>query len=187
MNTRRPTSSPLVFTVPFLSLVVVACVVVRCFSPDDFLDTWQKKCDAAKVDRMERQDRLTSGVDTVDDAMNRFVKHEFLGYENMKPVNGWIMTTESGKTFHRASLQRQAELFEVLGCDAVTDLIKWTHHDQMEIRYIANFSLTQITGLKPQIPTFATLQELHDGGWLADATATYENWASKNLDATSAR
>ena len=187
MNMRRillPITIASAFTLFLLAVVYVA---TPRFQSNDFLDQWQKNCDAAKVDRMERQNRLVSGVETLDEAMNRFVQHEFMGYETVERVNGWYMTTESGKSFHRATLQRQAEVFDVLGHAAVPDLIRWLKHDQMEIRYIANFSLNQITGIKPYFPTFATLQEHQDGGWLANATAEYDNWFSQNHKTPTAR
>lgn len=148
---------------------------------------WQIEFDIAIRDRKERESRLQSGVDTVDDAMSRFAKHDFLQPEKFELVSGWIMTTSSGDQLHRATLRRQSRLFDALGSAAVSDLLKWLDHDQIEIRYIAIVALRNITGMKPHFPHFATRQDLADHGWLADATEEYENWLKVDLQPEIAR
>jgi hypothetical protein len=91
-------------------------------------------------------------------------------------VSGWIMTTEDGKQFHRATLQDQVVPLIAVGTEAVPELLKWLDHDEMHIRYIAHYSLDQITGEEPFFPHFATLEELRRKGWLKTAIAAWQDW-----------
>ena len=166
--------------------------VTRYFSSDTKLEfpdfeQWERDFGAAKLDRLERENRLRNGLDTVADAMNRFVSHDFLRPEKLEGVSGWIMTAESGGQIHRATLQRQSRLFESLGADAVPGLVKWLGHEQIEIRYIASHALERITGVGAPLPSFASLTELDENGWLANARAEYENWIKLDGESEIAR
>jgi hypothetical protein len=107
-----------------------------------------------------------SGVDL---KMRKFARGEFdmlAGSEALaEPLSGWIMTTESGEQFSRSFLQRQAKSVIAFGPGAYGDLMKWVEHDQMEIRYIAVFSLEQTSGKRFGFPHFASLEEVQLAGW----------------------
>jgi len=96
------------------------------------------------------------------------------------PFSGWIMTNEDGKPFHRSILQAQATPIIALGQDAVPELIKWVDHGEMQVRYVAKFSLEKITGVRPFFPTFATLQELRSKGWLEASVRSWTVWYEAN-------
>lgn len=170
------------FAVPMVAAYLLPKEVDIAF-PD--LEQLNAQFEAARRDREERVRRLLDKVDTVDDAMSRFVNHDFVRAEELEIASGWLMTVESGELFHRSTLQRQAQIFDSLGKSAVPDLLKWLGHDQIEIRYIASYALERISGLNPQFPHFATLEELVINGWLAETRAEYENWMSTTHEAES--
>ena len=102
------------------------------------------------------------------------------GKPGARAVSGWVMTTETGKEVHRAILQDQAVPLISIGPDAVPELLKWLEHEQMHIRYIADYSLEQITGKNPIFPHFATLEELRSKGWLKTSVETWQGWYDAN-------
>ena len=174
--------------IAFLLPVVIANYsrIVSYFNPDSNntpnaivfpnLEKLEADFKAAKADRNERIRRLLDGTDSVDDAMERLASHDFIKAESFKVRSGWIMTSSSGSQFHRAALQRQSQIFEPLGETAVPDLLNWLEHPQIEIRYIASYTLKQLTGLSPDFSAFATLEQLNQDGRLAGTRSKYENW-----------
>lgn len=80
---------------------------------------------------------------------------------------GWIMISESGKQFYRGNLQFYAQELIDIGPTACPSLVKWVEHPQMEIRYIAVYSLEKISGNEIGLPTFATLKEVKEQKWKA--------------------
>ena len=117
----------------------------------------------------------TPSARRVDEIMAEYADGNFIKLPR-GPVSGWIMTNEKGKTFHRALLNYQVGPIVVKGREAVPSLLKWLSHDQMEIRYIAQYSLEEITGQKPFFPHFATLSKLKKNGWLKNSSDTWQNW-----------
>ena len=63
-----------------------------------------------------------------------------------------------------------------IGPAAVPELLKWSEHDEMQIRYIAHYSLEEITGVSPFFPHFATLEELRSKGWLKASVEAWQDW-----------
>jgi hypothetical protein len=94
----------------------------------------------------------------------------------IRAVSGWKMTTERGKQYPRWKLNDQVAYLTPIGPDAVPELLRWLNHGQMEMRYIAAHSLKEISGEHPFFPTFATLQELREKGWLFKAVAVWQEW-----------
>ena len=152
------------------------------FTPDEnalaFPDFAQLNSDFrdAKADRIKRTQRILDGTDSVDSAMERLANHEFIAPEQMSPVSGWIMTSGSGAQFHRATLQRQSQIFIPLGASVVPELVDWLDHEQIEIRFIASHTLEELTGLNPDFPHFATMDQLNEHGWLTNAREQYHEW-----------
>ncbi len=103
----------------------------------------------------------------VDRIMTRFAKGIFTpgSRHDMRTGSGWIMTTESGEQFRRPGMQYHAEELINIGPSACRDLVNWLEHERMEIRYIASYSLEQLTGDDIDISPFASLQEMREAGW----------------------
>ncbi len=170
------------FAVPMIAAYLLPKEADIAF-PD--LEQLNAQFEANRRDREERVRRLLDNVDSGDDAMRRLANHDFVGADDHYPSRRWLMTTETGQQFCRSTLRQQSQLFDCLGRSAVPDLLKWLAHDQMEIRYIASYALQRITGLNSRLPTFATLDELNEQGWLAKARAEYEDWLSLTSEAES--
>jgi hypothetical protein len=80
------------------------------------------------------------------------------GYEG----GGWLMTLPDGRVIDRNGLRLYATHFIKRGADAVPGLFKWVLHENLAIRYIAAYSLEQITGIASGIFWFdAEDQERH--------------------------
>lgn len=94
------------------------------------------------------------------------IKHKidslFVDFENEKFIQdtglvaqaGWMMTLPLGGEVSRSFLMTQADTIISFGKDAVPFLFQWVMSDVLAVRYIAIYSLQQITGLKPAIPIF---------------------------------
>jgi hypothetical protein len=68
--------------------------------------------------------------------------------------DGWQVDLPSGRTVSRSILQTEAESLIKMGPDAVPHLLPWVMHDNPGLRYVAVYSLEQITGEKPYLPYF---------------------------------
>jgi hypothetical protein len=73
-------------------------------------------------------------------------------------------------------LQEQANIIINLGQDVVPELIKWVGHEEMQVRYVASFSLEKITGVKQCFSAFATLKELQSKEGLGASVRSWSNW-----------
>jgi hypothetical protein len=69
-------------------------------------------------------------------------------------ISGWIQALPSGEMIHRATLQTQAQPIVGMGREAVPELLKWVQAPEWHVRYIAIYSLQEITGLEPYTPYF---------------------------------
>lgn len=90
----------------------------------------------------------------VDTLFTDFMHERFMETNGLKEESGWMMDLPSGKQVTRSFLMRQADIIVKLGVDAVPELFKWIMNDQLYIRYIAVYSLQQLTGISPNIPYF---------------------------------
>jgi hypothetical protein len=90
----------------------------------------------------------------VDALFADFVAETFVTAGQVQDNSGWTMSLESGRVVTRSFLQQQAAPVIALGPDAVPHLFTWVMHGDLPIRYIAIYSLEQISGLKPYIPYF---------------------------------
>ena len=117
------------FVLAGFCLLFLAVAVTKYVNTSDGYAQIEHRLELAKLDRIDREERLLNGQDSVSDAMNRFAEHDFLDIERLG-VSGWIMTTEVGVDFHRATLRRQADLICTVGEPAVPELVKWLSHDQ---------------------------------------------------------
>jgi hypothetical protein len=97
----------------------------------------------------------------VDTLFNGFANVKFVEFEGVTEVSGWTMELSSGRVVTRSFLRHQAEPVIGLGPDAVPHVLRWVMHDDLPIRYIAVYSLQQLTGLSPHVPYFD--KEDHQG------------------------
>jgi hypothetical protein len=67
---------------------------------------------------------------------------------------GWEVDLPSGRTVARSVLQAEAKALISLGPDIVPDLLPWVMNGNPALRYVALYSLEQITGEKPYAPYF---------------------------------
>ena len=83
-----------------------------------------------------------------------YMNEDFLQEENPALESGWMMPLPSGRQVTRSFLQIQAGPVITLGKDAVPYLFEWVMSENLPVRYIAVYSLQEITGLKPHIAHF---------------------------------
>jgi hypothetical protein len=116
-----------------------------------------------------------------EDLFVRFEKGDFFALTTTNgviAVSGWKMTSEDGKTYHRAELKRQVDELVKLGMEAVPSALKRLEHPHMHIRYIAAEALSQITKQNPTWYSFGTPGEPFNGNknWSSDAIAEWKAW-----------
>lgn len=70
------------------------------------------------------------------------------------PQDGWEMALPSGKTVTRSVLQGEARPLIALGPEAVPALLEWADQASLALRYVALYSLEQITGERPHVSYF---------------------------------
>ena len=119
-------------------------------------------------------EKMNPTSDKVDKLMTGYAKGIFKK-RPFGPVSGWMMTNEKGDKFHRSLLMLNAETVIAEGRKAVPALLKWLSHEQMEIRYIANFSLQKITCQKPYMPYFSSLEHIKKS-YLKNANDVWLSW-----------
>ena len=71
------------------------------------------------------------------------------------PQSGWEISLPSGRTVARSTLQAEAGALVALGRDAVPYLLPHVMDGNPALRYVAIYTLEQITGEKPFLPYFA--------------------------------
>ena len=90
----------------------------------------------------------------IDNMFINFQNEKFREDTNLAPQSGWLMTLSSGRKVSRSFLMFQADTIITFGKNAVPHLFKWVMNDNLSVRYIAIYSLQQITGLEPFTPYF---------------------------------
>jgi hypothetical protein len=101
------------------------------------------------------------------------------------------MTDKRGQEHSRSFLQYQAETLILLGDNAVPELIRWLPHDEAYVRYLAAYSLREITGENPTFYHFARPGESFnaDDKWYERCVETWRGWYQRRRtgDAQSAQ
>jgi hypothetical protein len=77
-----------------------------------------------------------------------------LSQTDINPQSGWEVSLPSGKTVTRSTLQAEAAVLIELGPDAVPYLLPYVMNDNRALRYVAIYTLEQLTGEKPYLPYF---------------------------------
>jgi len=89
----------------------------------------------------------------VDGVFSRLAAGELA--ECISPVqDGWEVDLPSGRTVARSTLQSEARALIALGPNAVPHLLPWVMNDNPALRYVAIYTLEQITREKPYVPYF---------------------------------
>jgi hypothetical protein len=91
--------------------------------------------------------------ESVDGVFERLAQGR-LSQPEAGPVDGWQTPLPGGTTVARSTLQSEAAPLIRLGSDAVPHLLPWVHHENAALRYVAIFTLEQITGERPQLGYF---------------------------------
>lgn len=93
-------------------------------------------------------------------------------------VDGWAMPYPGGKTILRSELQLQCSAITPYGWRAVPELLKWLDHKDAFVRYIAAYSLENITGLHPTFYYFGTPHRPFNGDndWFDTAKNAWSKW-----------
>src|SRR5438067_1492230 len=113
---------------------------------------------------------------TIEDAVNGVFSRLAAGElaESVSAVQeGWEMDLPSGRTVARSTLQTNARVLIALGPDAVPPLLPWVMNDNPALRYVAIYSLEQITGEKPYLPYF---DQTNSGENRARAIEVWSRW-----------
>jgi hypothetical protein len=93
----------------------------------------------------------------VNRIMTELKQGQFRKREPRAPINGidvieesygWVEENEKKQLFHQMDLDYQAESVIEIGKDAVPALINWVTDDELQMRYIARYSLESITGIR---------------------------------------
>jgi len=127
--------------------------------------------------------RLSSGPDPAHATHRQEVGEEidrlFREYQDEKFVarsvwtSGWRMTLPSGRSVKRTTLDDQAVPIIAYGKEAVPHLFKWVRSDNIAVRYIATYSLEEITGISPEV--YYLQKEDRAGNW-EKAIRVWEAW-----------
>ena len=91
--------------------------------------------------------------ESVDPVFERLAQGR-LSQPEQGPVNGWQASLPGGITVARSTLQSEAKVLIPLGAAAVPHLLPWVHHGNAALRYVAIYTLEQITGERPQLGYF---------------------------------
>lgn len=100
---------------------------------------------------VKNQSEMERGIDSI---FLDFQKEKFLESTMIREESGWAMALPSGKEVPRSFLVRQADTVISFGTEAVPYLFRWVMSDILHLRYIAVYSLEQITGIAQPVPIF---------------------------------
>jgi hypothetical protein len=99
------------------------------------------------------------------------------------PINrtGWTMETSTGRSYHRADLNRQAQELAGYGIKAFPTAFALLDHREMYMRYIGVKTLQSITSLSPEWFYFGTPGKPFNGNatWSDDAKREWKEWYDK--------
>lgn len=90
---------------------------------------------------------------SVDDVFRRLERGEMSPRE-LSLDDGWEATLPGGQRVTRSQLQGEARPLIALGIDAIPELIRWADVRNPALRYVATFTLAQLTGLHPELRHF---------------------------------
>ena len=125
-----------------LTIFLLICFMVVTECTGEVMTKKSEKEDQQNIE--EKIDRIFMG----------FLNEEFFEQEGVTPDSGWVMLLPSGREVTRSFLMNQASPVIVYGDEAVPHLFKWVMNENLAVRYIAIYSLQQITGLSPYTPYF---------------------------------
>ena len=100
---------------------------------------------------------MTESTISVKDEVARIfqrLKMGELSQTDTTPQSGWEIPLPSGRIVTRSTLQAEARVLMALGSDAVPHLLPHVMNDNLALRYVAIYTLEQITGEKPYLPYF---------------------------------
>jgi hypothetical protein len=117
--------------------------------------------------------------------MKEIEKERFLPDHDREPrvLNGTMLRLPSGRKVHQAFLNCQAEALIRLGPGAVPSLLPWVKSRCQHVRYIAIYSLEEITTLHPRIWHF----DMHDPERYQERAITvwsswHSCWIARNVN-----
>ena len=101
----------------------------------------------------------------VDVIMRSLAAGEFDDAKESERLSGWTMETSSGP-ISRSILMSNSQRLIRMGPSALDGLLGWVEHDQIEIRYIASYSIQQILGENLGFPNFADASQIKEEDWV---------------------
>ena len=110
--------------------------------------------------------------DAVKEVFSRLAAGE-LGQAASPVEDGWNVALPSGRRVARSTLQSEARSLIELGRDAVPYLLPWIMNENPALRYVAIYSLQQITGQNPYLAYFDQTNQTNDR---ARAIEVWRNW-----------
>ncbi|TES93867.1 MAG: hypothetical protein E3J87_01380 [Candidatus Cloacimonadota bacterium] len=146
----------------FAVLLLILLFFIDCRESRD-----KSKSDIAA--NMALEERVTQQIES-------YIKGEFHTPSSLIE-DGWVMDV-NGKPKTRSFLNCQASYIISEGIDAVPVLLKYIGHVKQYIRYIAAYSLKEITGENPTFYYFGTPGKDFSGDtdWCKNAVDTWEKW-----------
>jgi hypothetical protein len=121
------------------------------------LSLWPRPRPAAAVaaERPHRRPDVPTGA-MVEMLMVACEQGQFFGGPVEYNGGGWLMTLPNGEEIDRNGLRAvYAAPVIRLGPEAVPFLLRWVMHDNLAVRYVAAYSLEQITGIQAGFGWFA--------------------------------
>lgn len=115
-------------------------------------------------------------MSTVEGKVARIFHHLQMGeltQTDTKPQSGWEMSLPSGRTVTRSMLQAEARVLIALERDAVPHLLPHVMNDNLALRYVAIYTLEQITEEKPYLYYF---DQADQEGQRARAIEVWRRW-----------
>ncbi len=103
----------------------------------------------------------------------RQLMEEGFDVSSSEPDSGWQMSLPSGKVVLRSNLQAVAQPLIDLGPDAVPLLLPWVESEELALRYVAIYTLQQISGEQPYLLYF---MQGDTEGHQAEAIEVWRKW-----------
>jgi hypothetical protein len=115
---------------------------------------------------------MSNNKDQIDEVLQRIANGELSAPTTLEQ-SGWEMTLSTGDKVARSRLQAEAQPLILMGAEAVPHLLPWVMSDDLAARYVALYTLEQITGEKPYVPYF---DQADEEGNREKAIAAWQAW-----------
>ncbi|MHC5078984.1 MAG: hypothetical protein ACYTHN_08190 [Planctomycetota bacterium] len=124
-------------------------------------------------------DPKLKAADAVRSLMRRYENLDFFVPSEPHATSGPTFGSRGSYELNHGFLVLQTPEVISIGDHAVPELLEWLTHKEGYIRFIAAYSLKEITGEDPPYYYFAKEFDPEDD-WFKNAVTTWEKWYAKN-------